>query len=178
MQQTRHRRSIRLQNYDYAQSGAYFVTICTQHRACVLGEVVDGQMRLSELGLIAAQGWQWLAEQYAHVQLDAWVVMPNHLHGILVLTDDQPHEKGGSRTAPAVARKPVGRLVGAFKTVTTKQINALNEVADDLLKPLFWQRNYHEHVVRNEADLSRLREYVVNNPMKWVLDSLHPEYAR
>ena len=167
----KYRRSIRLQNYDYAQAGAYFVTICTQHRACVLGDVVDGQMQLSELGQIAAEGWQWLAQQYDEVQLDEWVIMPNHLHGILVLSDDDG--RGGSRAAQGLPRKPLGQLVGAFKTVTTKRINALCSTP----AALFWQRNYHEHVIRNELDLMRLREYVTNNPMQWVLDSLYPDHV-
>jgi putative transposase len=172
----KHRRSIRLQHYDYAQAGAYFVTICTQHRACVLGEVVDGQMQLSALGQIVADGWLWLAQQYAHVQLDEWVVMPNHVHGIILLTDEArvDGDKGGSRTAPTnphnVPRKPLGQLVGAFKTVTTKRVNALRETP----AAVFWQRDFHEHVIRNEADLARLQTYVANNPLQWMLDSLHP----
>lgn len=85
--------------------------------------------------------------------------MPNHLHVILVLNHDH-----------TTVRKPLGRLVGAFKTVTTKQINQLYQPPI----ALFWQRNYYEHVIRNEADLMRLREYIANNPLKWALDSLHP----
>lgn len=167
----KNRRSIRLQNYDYSQAGAYFVTICTQHRACVLGEVIDDAVQLSPLGQIVEEGWQWLAQRYSYVHLDKWVVMPNHLHGIVLLTDDD--RRGGSRAAQNLPRKPLGQLVGAFKTVTTKQINALQNTP----AAVFWQRNYHEHVIRNEADLSRLREYIENNSMQWSLDSLHPNFA-
>ncbi len=93
-----HRRYLRLPEYDYAQAGAYFVTICVQGRECVLGEVQDGVMFWTSFGRIAAESWAWLAVGYPQVSLDAWIIMPNHLHGIIVLTDDSG--RGGSRTAP------------------------------------------------------------------------------
>ena len=97
--QKHNRRSLRLRGYDYAQPGAYFVTICVQDHVCLFGDVVEGRMELSPFGEVVAERWEWLEQQYAHVQLDAWVVMPNHLHGIIVLMDDNPC-RGGSRTAP------------------------------------------------------------------------------
>ncbi|MEZ5540029.1 MAG: transposase [Pseudomonadales bacterium] len=92
-----HRRSVRLRGYDYAQAGAYFVTICTQNRECLFGEIVDGMMVLNDAGRMVKHSWQWLASQYDYVGLDAWVVMPNHLHGIIVIADGDG--RGGSRTA-------------------------------------------------------------------------------
>jgi putative transposase len=83
-----HRRSVHLKEYDYSQGGVYFVTICTQHRECLLGEIVNGEMQLNRWGEIAAQTWKWLAEQYWYVALDEWVVMPNHLHGIIIIVDN------------------------------------------------------------------------------------------
>ena len=172
-----HRRSIRLPGYDYASSGAYFVTICVQGGECLLGEVVGGEMRANEWGQIAAEAWEWLDEQYSYVSLDAWVIMPNHMHGIIVIQDDNALGvtcKGGSRTAPTgttpAKRKPLGRLVGAFKTVSTKQINQMR----DMPGTPFWQRNYWEHIIRNEQSLDRIREYVENNPARWAEDQLHP----
>ncbi|ABK98893.1 transposase [Pelobacter propionicus] len=161
-----HRRSIRLQGYDYTQAGAYFVTVCARNRECLFGGIVNGDMRLNDAGRIVADSWEWLAEQYDHVSLDEYVVMPNHAHGIIVITDDC---RGGSRTAPTGIRKPIGRLVGAFKTVSTKGINELCETAGRKL----WQRNYWEHIVRNEPELNRIREYIHNNPAQWELDSLN-----
>jgi putative transposase len=93
-----HRRSIRLKEYDYAQPGAYFVTICVQDRECALGEVVDGGMVLNDLGRIVAASWSWLAGQYPYVALDEWGVMPNHLHGIIIINDDA--SRGAARRAP------------------------------------------------------------------------------
>jgi REP element-mobilizing transposase RayT len=161
------RRSIRLQGYDYSHAGAYFVTLCTQDRECLFGDIVDGEMRLNDAGRIVANSWEWLAEQYDHVSLDEYVVMPNHAHGIIVITGDC---RGGSRTAPTTGiRKPIGRLIGAFKTVSTKRINELRENGGTKL----WQRNYWEHIVRNEPELNRIREYIHNNPARWELDSLN-----
>ena len=91
-----HRRSIRLLNYDYSQSGAYFVTIVARHRECLFGEIIDGKMKLNRYGEIVASTWQWLERQYSYIELGAWIVMPNHFHGILIIHDDR---RGGSRTA-------------------------------------------------------------------------------
>ncbi|MGK5090421.1 transposase [Deltaproteobacteria bacterium TL4] len=169
-----HRRSIRLKGYDYTQNGAYFVTICVQNRECLFGKIVDEAMRLNGAGQIVVDTWEWLASQYDHVDLDNWVVMPNHLHGIIVLTDDGDNGddgRGGSRTAPTnhpKKRKPLGRLIGAFKTVSTKHINAWRQTPGNQL----WQRNYYEHIIRNEASLNQIQEYILNNPRVWTEDSL------
>jgi putative transposase len=120
--QTLNRRSIRLKEFDYSQAGAYFVTLCTKFRKPILGEIIDGTMHMNETGLIIAKTWKWLSEQYFYVKLDAWAIMPNHFHGIVFLLDDR---RGGSRTAPT-KRKSLGHLIGAFKTVSTKQINQLH----------------------------------------------------
>ncbi len=170
-----HRHSIRLKGYDYSQAGAYFITLVTRDRACLFGDVVDGGMRLNNAGRIAADSWQWLSEQYKYVELDEWGVMPNHMHGIIVIVDG----RGGSRTAPTdpthtTDRKPLGRLIGAFKTVSTKHINEMRGMPG---VPV-WQRNYYEHVVRNDDELNRIRAYIVNNPMKWTLDRDNPGKVR
>ncbi len=163
-----HRRSIRLKGYDYSQAGAYFITIVTQGRVCMFGDVVDGAMCLNDTGRIVAEVWQWLATQYDYVMLDAWVVMPNHLHGIMVITDpdgDADQGRGGSRTAPT-RRKSVGRLVGAFKTVSTKRINERHGTPGAVV----WQRNYYEHIIRGAASLARIRRYIATNPSRWSMD--------
>lgn len=163
-----HRRSLRLPGYDYAQAGAYFVTLCTYDRECLFGDIVDGETRLNEYGEVIATCWHWLSTQYPQVELDVWVVMPNHFHGILVLTDDR---RDGSPTAPTPSRKkPLGRLIGAFKTIATKRINEIRAMPGVLL----WQRNYYEHVIRNENDLHDIRHYIVNNPLRWMEDENNP----
>ncbi|MBI3812017.1 MAG: transposase [Nitrospirae bacterium] len=164
-----HRRSIRLKGYDYSQAGAYFVTLCAQNKECLFGEIVDGKMMLKEPGLIVEDCWGWLSKQYPHVILDTWVVMPNHLHAIIMITYDG---RGGSRTAPTVMaiRKPLGRLIGAFKTVSTKRINVMRETP---AVPV-WQRNYYEHILRSEEELIRTSEYILNNPARWAEDENNP----
>ena len=174
-----HRRSIRLKGYNYTSSGAYFVTMCTRDRACTLGDIVRGTVMLSNIGRIVAQSWVWLGDHHPYVDLDAWVIMPNHVHGIILILDDDIvpcDRRGGSRTAltrtaPTTAkRKPLGRLIGAFKTVSTKRINEIRHTPEDR----FWQRNYWEHIIRDESSLAQIRQYVINNPARWVDDHLHP----
>ena len=172
------RKSIRLQDYNYAWPGAYFVTIVTNGRRTLFGNVIDGEMRLNGMGKLMVEGWEWLAVRYPYVQLDEYVIMPNHLHGIIVLDD---RATGGSRTAPTgsgdslrvntARRKPLGRLIGAFKTVTTKKVNLANGTPGQTL----WQRNYYERVIRDDAELDRARKYIVNNPLQWELDRENPD---
>ena len=163
------RRSVRLQGYDYSQAGAYFVTVVVRDRSCLFGTVVDGAIELNGVGHLVRDSWEWLAARHPYVMLDEYVVMPNHLHGIITI-DDQG--RGGSRTAPiSMPRKPLGRIIGAFKTVSTKRINLHRRTPS---KPI-WQRNYFEHIVRNDKELTDIREYIVNNPIQWELDKYNPE---
>ena len=170
-----HRRSIRLKGYDYSQAGYYFVTICCYQRQCLFGEIVDGVMRLNQYGEIVAETYQWLSSRYPYVHLDKWIIMPNHFHGIIVLTDKLC--RGASQSAPTTTnnselkRKPLGRLIGAFKTVSTKKINLIRNAPGTAI----WQRNYYEHIIRNEESLNRIRQYIINNPLSWQIDQLHPD---
>jgi REP element-mobilizing transposase RayT len=162
------RRSIRLKGYDYSQAGAYFVTIVTQGRLLLFGEVVEGEMVLNDFGRIAAETWLWLEAQYPYVELGAWIVMPNHSHVILIIHDDR---RGGSRAAPTIIkRKPLGGLIGAFKTVSTKRINLLRGTPGIAI----WQRNYFEHIIRNQQDLELTWLYVESNPAQWDADDENP----
>jgi putative transposase len=116
-----HWRSIRLRGYDYTRPGAYFVTLVARQRECLFGEIIDGEMNLNACGTIVADTWNWLEVQYPYVESGHWVVMPNHFHGILIIHEDA-HRRGGSQSAPTgkTRRKPLGRLIGAFMTVSTK----------------------------------------------------------
>ena len=163
--QRRRKNRLRLEGYDYSDAGAYFVTVVTQGRVCLFGDVVDGEMRLNEAGEVVRQGWQSLAGRYGHVGLDAYVVMPNHLHGVVVLDD------GGSESLEL--RKPLGRLIGSFKTITTQRVNDILGTRDRRL----WQRNFYEHVVRDEEDLDRIRDYIAGNPAGWDKDEENPDVA-
>ncbi|MBA7587750.1 hypothetical protein ES708_29788 [subsurface metagenome] len=163
-----HRRSIRIPGYDYSQDGWYFVTICTQNRKCLFGEITHAKIQLYEYGRIVEEYWKWLARQFKDVYLDEYVVMPNHLHGIIII------RRGGSRTAPTPktpeCNKPLGRIIGAFKTVSTKRINIIRKTPASTL----WQRNYYEHIIRNEDELNRFRRYITDNPANWQTDEENP----
>lgn len=156
-----HRRSIRLKEYDYSAIGAYFVTICAFQRECLFGDVVNGEMRLNECGMIIQDTWDDLPKHYSHVELDQFVIMPNHVHGIVVLN---PVTETSSK------RHGFPEIVRAFKSFSAKHINQLR---DNPGCPV-WQRNYFERVMRNDTDLSKAREYIVNNPIKWELDKENP----
>lgn len=169
-----HRRSIRLKNYDYSCTGMYFVTICIENRECLLGEIIEGQMHMSDAGRIVAETWQWLASQHDYIVLDEWVIMPNHIHGIVTIVDAGRGDcKGDSRTAPTEKQKSLGRLIGAFKTVSSKRINIMRDSPGSKL----WQRNYWEHIVRSEQSLQQIRQYIVHNPQMWIDDQLNPALA-
>ena len=178
-----HRRSIRLKGYDYSLSGAYFVTICVHYGQCLLGEIVDDEIHPSSFGQIAADCWNDLPNHYRHMSLDAFIVMPNHVHGIVVLTDtpggpithpDQYNEaipiEGGMDGAHASKRPPLSEIIRAFKTFSAKQINLQQKRTGTS----FWQRNYYEHIIRNERSYFAIRDYIVNNPVNWNKDQLHP----
>ena len=167
-----HRRSIRLRAYDYREAGAYFVTVCTVNREFVFGEIVDGAMELNSLGNIVDDEWHRTAILRRHVSLDAFVIMPNHVHGIICLNG----EEGKARLAPTTGRfrQPVadslGAIVGAFKSASTKRINDSRGTRGTAL----WQRNYFEHVIRNEQELNGVREYIAVNPARWSEDANNP----
>ena len=168
------RRSLRLQAYDYAKAGAYFITIVTQDRRCLFGEIAAGEVRLNEVGRLVADTWQWLETRYPSVLMDEYVVMPNHIHGIIVMTGEGGGT-GDSRIAPTqgrrgVGRKALGNLIGAFKTVAAKRLNLARGTPGRRL----WQRNYYEHVVRGEEDMDRIRAYIRDNPLQWEFDVENP----
>lgn len=228
-----HRRSIRLKGYDYTQSGLYFITICTHQRDCLFGEIVEGVVSLNSIGLCVQACWKRLSHHFPNLDLDVFVIMPNHLHGILILKDDMDREKGKefdqnsltkSETSQPIINNQgeafrqdsltksessqpilnnqgeasrqdsltkserslrnasplreikgtqsgsIGAIIQNFKSVSTRQINRIRQTKN---API-WQRNYYEHIVRNEESLAQIRNYIQNNPLSWDNDQLHP----
>jgi len=163
-----HRHSNRLRDYDYSQGGAYFVTICVLQRECLFGEIVDGEMIMNETGRIVLAAWTDLPNHYKHIILDEYVVMPNHFHGIIDIV------RVGLKPAPTEKQHALSEIIRGFKTFSSRRINVFRN------KPgcSVWQRNYYERVIRNENELSRAREYVVNNSLKWELDKENPINCR
>lgn len=169
-----HRRSIRLKEYDYSLEGDYFVTICVNRRACIFGEVASYEMVLNPVGQMVARWWDELNRKFAFVQTDAFVVMPNHVHGIINI---QPvgADLCVCPQEGAHAGAPLHEIVQWFKTMTTNEY--LRRVKDDGWPPLtgrLWQRNYYEHIIRSEKSLEAICEYIGANPAQWVYDLENP----
>lgn len=171
-----HRRSIRLKNYDYSQSGAYFITLCIQNRECLLGEIIDRKVQLSPAGENVFLQWINLSQRFSGLELDEFVVMPNHFHGIISI-----NPVGAPLAAPCFVSNEMGEVLGAASNAPTvgkilrafKSISAIegNRLLNRRSQP-FWQRNFWERVIRNEKELMMLRQYILNNPAQWELDSL------
>lgn len=173
-----HRRSIRLKEYDYTQPSAYFITMVTYQRQCLFGKVIDGEMRLNGFGEIAKEEWFHTAELRSYVRLhsDAMVVMPNHLHGIIWIDEMNPDICRGA--APLRPYKPninhltnitpnsLGAIVRAYKSSVTYRINALRDSRGIHI----WQRNYYEHIVRDQSELETIAGYILANPVHWADD--------
>jgi REP element-mobilizing transposase RayT len=223
-----HRRSIRLKRYDYTQRGAYFVTICTHQRNCLFGEIVDGEIKLNTNGEIARGSWLSIPRHFKNVELDEFVIMPNHLHGIIIIESSEvagealanqdlsqsfsevagealanqdfsqlfsevagealanqdfskQQNLSGQCFAPTVHTGETVKINGTkpqslaaitqnYKSVSTRQINRMNKAKGNVI----WQRNYYEHIIRNEEALNNIREYIVNNSINWVKDQENP----
>lgn len=195
-----HRRSIRLKGYDYSREGAYFITVCTKDKEWLFGDVINGEMQLNDMGNVALQCWKDIPKHFPNVVLDEFIVMPNHIHGIVIFNvgaknispdfrDDKtvssiPRDgnvaakdilpifiDGGRNRAKNISplqqhgtSMTIGSVIRGFKIGVTKWARA-NVASHDL-----WQRNYYEHIIRNEAELSKIREYIINNPLNWETD--------
>lgn len=172
--QKHHRRSIRLKGYDYAQAGAYFITICTYNRICLFGEIADGNMRLNEYGETVRDEWLRTPIVRPNVELAEWVVMPNHMHGIVVITSPGRGElsaatdRGELQSVPMSPSQTIGAIVRGFKSAATKRIN----LQRDRPGVPVWQRNYWEHIIRHEQAYLRIATYIINNPAQWEADKL------
>jgi putative transposase len=172
--QRHHRRSIRLKGYDYAAPGYYFITICAQQRGMIFGTLHEGGVALNAAGVMICDWWRALPSRFAVVHLDAWIVMPDHVHGVITIpavTADGGDDAGGDHVGGDHAGSPlrvsIGDVVGWFKTMTTNAY--IRGVRDNGWPPFerrLWQRNYYEHIVRDHADLERIRQYIAQNPTK------------
>jgi REP element-mobilizing transposase RayT len=157
---------MRLSDYDYSGSGVYFITICADERRCLFGDVVAETVRLSTLGRIVETEWLRSSEIRREVELDSYVVMPNHVHGIVAI-DQSVHIDA---LEPRSRHRSLGSFVNAFKATTTRRVNELRSAPGTAV----WQRNYYEHIVRSEEELNRIREYIAINPAKWAADRENP----
>jgi len=182
-----HRRSIRLPGYDYASAGMYFITLCCYQRQCLFGNIQDGEMHLNPLGQIVATEWLKTPQIRPNFGLDEWVIMPNHIHGIVTIDlPNPPHPVGAHSRAPMpraplpdISRrhgiahrrpKSLSSFIAGFKSATTRQINSQRNASGTPL----WQRDFYEHIIRDETSLRQIQQYIQNNPTSWQNDQLHP----
>jgi REP element-mobilizing transposase RayT len=192
-----HRKSIRLRGYDYSAPCRYFVTICAQEKACLFGGIASGQIELNDYGRIVENVWKELPLHFPLVELDRFVVMPNHFHAIAIIVDPRAKRVGAGFPRPNSEQSETGvgagfprpmspilnpggenpplRALGDvmrwFKYESTKRINELRDMAGRRI----WQRNYYEHIIISDKSYWRIREYIANNPKNWVKDKLHPD---
>jgi REP-associated tyrosine transposase len=167
-----HRRSIRLRDYDYSQQGAYFVTVCTWQRECLFGEIDNGEMNLTEYGEIVMKCRNAIPDHFPYVTTDEFVIMPNHIHGVVFIVRARhavPLRRIGEQFAKPVSGS-LSTIIRSFKSVVTKSINTISDTPG---MPV-WQRNYYEHVIRDEDDFARIRQYIADNATKWGEDENNP----
>jgi REP element-mobilizing transposase RayT len=181
--QKHHRRSIRLKGYDYSQEGAYFVTVIAWHRELLFGEIVNREMILSGYGKIVQKWWEEISVHFSNVETGAFVIMPNHIHGIVVIQERRgtvsvpndninPYTMGGE--TPPLRTPTLGQIVAYFKYKSTKEMNLLDRTGT---VTTFWQRNYYEHIIRNETDLQNKTNYIDANPLLWDQDDENPAHT-
>ncbi len=164
-----HRRSIRLKEYDYCV-GAYFVTMVAQRRKCLFGEITNGEMLLNEFGRIAAECWHVIPEHFPNAELGAYIVMPNHVHGIIVIHENESLSTAGAQHAAPLPSPPnvkpgsLGAIIRSYRSAVTRRIGC------ELNAKNIWQRNYYERVIRNEKECDRIHRYIESNPSHWAED--------
>jgi len=166
------RRSLRLPAYDYSQGGAYFITICAHERRCLFGRVADSQMQVNAIGALIEEEW-FRSPTIRRIVLDAFVVMPNHVHGI-VLIDSVGATSSSPGPASGPRRGSLSSFVGSFKAAVTRRIKTLSLLPDSRV----WQRNYYEHIIRDDKSLDAIREYIDSNPANWANDRQNPEVIK
>lgn len=186
-----HRKTIRLQNYDYSQEGYYFITICTENKKCILGKIENKKMVLNQFGKKVKDCWLKIEKTNNFLKLDQFVIMPNHIHGILIIDknvgvplvgtqdsdglSEQRKNKNSTQGRPQgiAPTKTIGEIIGGFKSLTTNEyIKNVKAGKFPSFKKRIWQRNYYEHIIRNEESLDKIWEYIVSNPETWEKDDL------
>ncbi len=180
------RRSTRLRGYDYSRSGAYYVTICTWNRECIFGEIIADMMVLNEIGIIVDEEWRKSSLIRKEIELDDYVIMPNHLHGIVMIANksnvgafgERPHcgrfhgenIEDGSRSGLRLKSKSLGSFMSGFQSSVTRRVTKIRQTPGGHV----WQRNYYDHVIRNNEEFNRIKTYIRNNPAKWRTDRENP----
>ncbi len=160
------RKDIRIPEFDYSQPGAFFVTIVTKDRKTLFGQVDNGKMVLNNVGKLAEEVWLALPTHFPNVELGEWVIMPNHIHGIISINVEATHASPLPRISKGPAPGSIGSIIGSFKSVVTKRVHQISKNTNNNL----WQRNYYEHIIRNERDCQSIYDYIIANRLNWEKD--------
>jgi len=167
------RKSLRLKNYDYSQNGFYFITICIQNKECLLGEIIDHKIILNNAGIMIDTIWHEIPNYYEGFQVHEFVIMPNHIHGIIEIASRYGCPMGG-HGSPPLRELSLSDVMQRFKTMTTnKYIYGVKNYDWKVFPKQLWQRSYYEHIIRNEKTLEEIQTYIINNPKNWDKDSLY-----
>jgi len=172
-----HRRSIRLKEYDYSSAGAYFITICTYNKECIFGNVTNSEMQPNEYGMIVENEWVKTAEIRSNIIIDKYIVMPNHVHGIIIILDDGRDTEHRVLTFEQFGRptsNSIPTIIRSFKAVTKKRINEIRKSYGKTV----WQSRFYEHIIRNKDELDKIRQYIINNPLQWEFDKENPDNTK
>jgi putative transposase len=168
----RYRKSIRLKDYDYAQPGGYFITICTFNRECLFGEIADGVMRLNTVGTIAERCWREMPNHFSNIAIDEYVIMPNHAHCIITIKKCKDlKESGRGEVTSPLQKVSLGKIIAYFKYQSTKMINKINDTPGNPV----WQRGYYDRIIRSNKELNNIRDYIKSNIIQWSLDTENPQ---
>lgn len=171
------RKTLRLNGYDYSQTGAYFITICAQDRKSLFGSILNDEMHLNEPGRIIDSCWRDLPSHYPTIELDYFTVMPNHIHGIIFLVGAGSPRPGvpsrvvGGETPPLQKNPSLSTIIGYFKYQSTQQLNGSRQT----LGAKVWQRGFYDHIIRDDDSLNRIRAYIETNAWRWQFDRENPE---
>ena len=172
--------SVRLRGYDYSQAGAYFITICTKNRVCYFGNIDNGKTTLSQIGQIMEQEWFTTPNirPDMNIEMDTFVVMPDHIHGIIVIYPNRYNRCDVMHHVATETDDTVTKFISPSKNISSiiRGIKSSVTVRARKIDPAFaWQPRFHDHIIRTENELNRIREYIINNPRNWLKDIILPE---
>lgn len=176
MQKYKNKKQYRYKNYDYSQNGFYFVTICTKDREMFFGEIENGKMKLSDMGLIAKKFWLEISSHFLFVKLHEFVIMPNHMHGIIEIvgTGQCPVQNNSSKFGNVIP-KSLSTIIGSYKSIVTKKINLENRAVPCFCRDFAWQPRFHDRIIRDEKELEEASQYIINNPANWEREKNNSE---